>query len=335
MGANMWWSIPYKQHWHNLWYLNTKSASLDRPHTSVQSHNMCSQSATIMHTPHQAWEIRGLQTAGSQQCNLDPLQLQGMQPELTWDKIIEHNCYKALKKFFIVWRFVFKISGHMSKYSQHLKYVWNFTVSTTYPFWMICLFYHTVYYLYIFTLFYHIYNTQTSTKHLWIWSFWYSSISSHIPVFFLSGTRFNAPNPHWAEGRTEPETVQPGAWKLHGGPETAHQYLLSASHINNAKEIQELQSSTKPSLIQSCWLATMWVQCKSDRCSKFSVLFWVCCCKTALRLWAVWRVIVSRVELDQECRREWQLSEHQHFIHTCPLPHQRGHTLWAIQSGSN
>lgn len=101
------------------------------------------------------------------------------------------------------------------------------------------------------------------------------------------------------------------------------------------KKSMNYNPAQKPSLIQCCWLATMWVQCQSDRCSKFSVLFWVCCCKTALRLGAVWRVIVSRVELDQECRREWQLSEHQHFIHTCPLPNQRGHTLWAIQSGSN
>lgn len=50
------------------------------------------------------------------------------------------------------------------------------------------------------------------------------------------------------------------------------------------KRIQELQSSTKPpSFIQSWWLNSVWVCCKSVRCSSFSV-WW-----QEVMLWSLYR----------------------------------------------
>lgn len=117
------------------------------------------------------------------------------------------------------------------------------------------------------------------------------SITSHIPGFFLLGGWLHALAPRWALGRTKPETVQPGAWKLHVGPEPAQQYLLSASHIHSAKRIQELQSGTKPSFIQSCRLDTMWVWCVNLSAAPVTLSGdRKRCCKTSLRLGAVRRV---------------------------------------------
>lgn len=132
-------------------------------------------------------------------------------------------------------------------------------------------------------------------------------LTSDKPGFWLDWGRLHAFAPRWAFDRTEPETAQPGVWKRHVGPQPAHHYLLTASHIHSAKGIQELQSSTKPRFIQSWRLESMWVCCKSAPVS-------MCgdrkrCWKTLLRLGAVCGcVFVSWVELQLECREEWHIT---------------------------
>lgn len=74
------------------------------------------------------------------------------------------------------------------------------------------------------------------------WSCWSSSeapVAAHVPGFFPVEGRLHALAPQRALDRTEPQPAQPGVWKLHVGPEPAHLYLLSASHIHLAKGIQE------------------------------------------------------------------------------------------------
>lgn len=160
-----------------------------------------------------------------------------------------------------------------------------------------------------------------SPEHLLIWSCSSSSFSSHLPGFFLVGGWLQMSVPRWALCWTEPETIQPGAGKLHGWLEPPHHYLLSASHIHKAKGIQELQFSTKPSFIQSWWSDSMWVCCKSVRCSSFSVWWQEVMSEVFTGAWGMSGVFVSWVELELECGMDWRLQINTSFTPVPSLPH--------------